>query len=493
MNTVFYAIGAFIATIAIVYSLVSILYNVGSKLGFFSISIFLLGLTVGVLFLDSFFPEASNIPIAQFLLQFKSLIVLILVFCFLVLVILNLLSARAENSKPCDSAIDLATATYEPFVSEVGNSEVTILQRIRKGNSLLEKLQTSADDVDEMISESCRLLKETEQNFIDANTTPGQQGPEYNACISSKGNEEECKDLKLSPERLKAQDDRQRALAEKKYAREKEPFPGLLECFQNPDFEKEEKEEELRNILSELRIYLEKEAKLRKQCDQIQKTMAFVLHLTKKGNAAMESAKTQTEGFESQTGNAIQVLTGDVLLKEADSVIGKAETLVSFLSKTKSEFGKTKSEYVTLRGKVTRIADGQPSQTDLVQAPKPQQGSCPAYMFEYGTDAGVYCCADQPTEYSFDRGTYLKCPSGAGFTEELKKQRRKRMNEAMSTCGETDTACMVAIDSIFSRNLRKQPTCRHPDNPKTDQPVCTYICPKTGKECSYVEFKSAAS
>lgn len=482
---VFYAIGVFIAAILIVSSVIAILVKVGNILGFFSLSLFILTLAFGVLFLESIFPEASNIPLLQLLLQCKTLVFLLLVFCFIFLAIQNMLLARSENTKPCN----YTAAIYEPFVSE--SSETQLLQRIRKANWILEQLQTSSDDLNQISSDTCALLKETEQNFIDANTRPGLQSPEYNACVSSKRNEEECKDLKLPPERQKAQDERQRSLAQKKYSTERQQFRGTLECFQNGD-KNFETEEDLRNILADIQFYLEptEEAKLRKTCRQIQTSMAFVLHLTRQGNAEMEKAKNQSEGFQTEKSESIQILTGNVLIQEADAMFSKAGALVSLISKTKSEFVKAKSEYETLRGKITRMAAGEPTQSDIVQVPKPQQGSCPTYMFEYGTDAGGYCCADFPTEYSFDRSTYVSCPSSSAVTEDLKKQRRKRFNEAMNSCGESDLTCISQVNSTFQNTLRKQPTCRHSDNPKTDVPVCSYICPKTGKTCSYVEFKA---
>jgi hypothetical protein len=474
------AISAFIAVILILSGIIGILLKMEKKLGVFSLAIFFLILTIAILFLDSLFPGVSEIPTIQILLQFRGLLFAILAFIFAFLAIWNLRQTYSQNSKPCN-AISVPVAMYEPFAN--GMSErTTLLRLIRQANQVLEQIQNGSEDVNMMVSDACTLLNEVKQNYIDANASQNQQPEAYTECLTRNGDEEACKNLKLSSEAMEKQNATRKARATRLYESEKARLQTgpMIECFENSEIA--ELEDELRIILTDIEPFIQasEQEKLMRQCKNIRNTMAFVLALTKKGQTQINKADEKIEGF-------LDLGSGVTLIDRAKKILSTAQTLLNEILLTKTEFSKAKSEYDSLQGKVNRMASGEPTQEDILKGPRPEQGSCPSYMFQYAKDAGGYCCADEPTEYNSERGEYLQCSPP---TNDVLKNRKKRFNAALKKCADNDDVCISNTYSVFNQGPQKQAKCRLPENPREATPICTYICSKTGKSCSFAEFRA---
>ncbi len=492
------AISAFIAVILILSGIIGILLKMEKKLGVFSLAIFFMILTIAVLFLDSLFPGVSEIPVIQILLQFRGLLFAILAFIFAFLAIWNLRQTYSQNSKPCN-AISVPVAMYEPFAN--GMSErTTLLRLIRQANQVLEQIQNGSEDVNMMASDSCELLNEVKQKYIDANAELNKQPEEYTQCLIRNSNEEECKNLKLTPEVMEKLNARRLKIATSLYEfkRSRSGFNPMLECFENPDTsEIAEFEEELRSVLKEIEPFIlpEGRERLKNQCNQIRNTMAFVLTLVKSGQSNADEGQQKKEEEERKFDEKqkkkegfLDYGSGNLLIATSSSVLKTALQLLNEINLTKYYFQKAKSEYNALNGKLERMSAGEPTQEDILKGPRPEQGSCPSYMFEYAKDAGGYCCADEPAGYNSERGEYLQCSPP---TNDVLKNRKKRFNAALKKCADNDDACISNTYSVFNQGPQKQAKCRLPENPReAEAPICTYICSKTGKPCSFAEFRA---
>ncbi len=498
------AITAFIAVILILTNSVKFLLKVQSKLGLFSLSIFFLILTIIVFFLDSFFPGASENPIIQILLQFKGVLFGILGFFLAFLTISYLHRTHDQNSKPCNSGY-VPIANYEPFAN-ANQQSIVLIKLIRQANQILEQIQTATEDMSQMVEDACSLQIETRQKYIDANAEEGEQPKEYTDCITRTQSREECEHLKLSSDKMDKRNARKNNRANRMYEDEKARVVSgpMLECFENPEDEDAaeiaELEDELRSVLGDIDSYIQSAEydKIIAQCSQIQNTMTLVLALTKKGKKKTDEGKEkqeeaqekkQEEESKFQEEEGFQDMgSGNTLIANANSIFTKAQTLLVAINTAKVKYTVAKAEYDALQGKVNRMVSGEPTQEDIIKGPTFEQGACPAYMFEIAKDAGGYCCPDEPSNYNSERGQYLECSPP---TDDALKKRKKRFNAAINKCGNNDDACISNTRAVFNQGPGRQTMCRLPENPReTDAPVCTYICSKTGKPCSFAEFKA---
>ena len=457
--------------------------SITSSLALVPFAMLMLGIAVGVIYIDSFIPGISNTanPILQFLYEGKNIAVMIALVGLLIVTIRALLQA-SKRPEPTQGK-----PRYEPFT----DSDST-LKLIQKAQSLLDSIETAVDNLDTMEQEACEIVSDTRQQYLDANMAPGSEMDAYNACIvrEGEGGEEACKNLKPTPERQATLEKRRKERAQQKYQLEFSQFqnakPGsLLECFADQEIE-----EELQDAVQDLEPFVAEafQKQIRDRCLNLRTSMSFVLHLTRKGQAALQKAQA-SEGFVSQ----IQLQPQQqppTLQQKAQQSIQSVQTLLTEIQETQTLFQKAKQEYQTLTGKVNRMASGAPTQQDLVTAlsPAPTQGDCPNFMFAYATDAGGSCCPVEPVEYDTTRGQYLKCGPA---TPETRKAAQKRRNQAMSAC--QNDRCIQATRTAFQNAQQFPQGCRSGLNPlETEGPACSYVC-DTGEVCPYTTFRSEAT
>lgn len=459
-----------------------------SSLALVPFAILMLGIAIGVIYIDSFLPGISNSanPIIQLLYESKNIAVAMALVGLLIVAIRALLlatkSSESTGNKP----------RYEPF----SNSDATTtLKLIQKAQSLLDSIESAVDSLDTLEQEACDMVSESKQQYMDANMAPGSEMDAYNACIirEGEGGEEACKNLKPTPERQATLNARRKERAQQKYQLEFSQFqntkPGtLLECFVDAS---ETYEEELQDAIQDLEPFVSEtfQKRIRDRCLNVQTSMSFVLHLTRKGQAALQKAEANKpkEGFADLATQEQKPLS---LQQKAQQSIQSVQTLLSEIQNTQKVFQEAKQQYQTLTGKVNRMASGAPTQQDLVTAlsPAPVQGSCPRFMFAYATDAGGSCCPVEPANYDTTRGQYLNC---GPITPENRKAAQKRRNQATATC-EGDT-CIRATLAAFQKAQQFPQGCRSGLNPlETAGPACPYVC-ASGDLCPYTTFRSESA
>lgn len=462
--------------------------GVANGLSLVPLAILLLGIAVGVIYIDSIIPGISNTanPLLQFVYDGKNIAIMITIVGLLIVAIRSLLLAvkvpEPTQGKP----------RYEPFATSDFSSNLKLIQ---KAQSLLDQIESVVDNLDTLEQEACEIVSDSRQQYLDANMTPGSEMDAYNTCIvrEGEGGEEACKNLKPTPERQATLNERRKERAQQKYQLEFSQFqntkPGsLLECFAGQETENEtEIEEELQAAVQDLEPFVTEafQKQIRDRCLNLRTSMSFVLHLTHKGQAALQKA--QTEGFQIQPQNQPQVPT---LQQKAQQSIQSVQSLLTEIQETQTLFQKAKQEYQTLTNKVNRMASGAPTQQDLVTAisPAPVQGACPTFMFAYATDVGGSCCPVEPVDYDTTRGQYLKCGPA---TPETRKAAQKRRNQAVGTCQNDN--CIRATLAAFQNAQQFPQGCRSGLNPLEETgPACSYVC-GTGAVCPYSNFRGEST
>lgn len=466
--------------------------GVANGISLVPLAILLLGIAIGVIYMDSLLPGISNTanPILQLVYEGKNIAIMITVVGLLIVAIRSLLLSTnlPESTR--------GMPHYEPFA--ISDSSTSNLKLIQKAQSLLDSIESAVDNLDTLEQEACEMVSDSRQQYLDANMAPGSEMDAYNDCIvrEGEGGEEACKNLKPTPERQATLEKRRKERAQQKYQLEFSQFqnakPGsLLECFVGQESENEsemEIEEELQAAIQDLEPFVAEafQKRIRDRCLNLRTSVSFVLHLTSKGQAALQKA--QAEGFVNQIQAAQpQPLT---IQQKAQQSIQSVQSLLSEIQETQTLFQKAKQEYQTLTGKLNRMASGAPTQQDLLTAmsPAPVQGDCPKFMFAYATDAGGSCCPVEPTEYDTGRGQYLKCGPA---TSETQKVAQKRRNQAMGSC--QDDNCIRATLAAFQNAQQFPQGCRSGLNPLEEMgPACSYVC-STGAVCPYSEFRGEST
>lgn len=474
------AVSALSTLVLFVVITIKFAVDITNVLSLFAFAIFMLGLAIGIIYIDFFLPGRSNTsnPLLEFIIQGKDIIIISCILAFFIITIRTLLVLYKQNTpdKPTNKVY------YEGF------ENFQILKLTQKAQTLLESFESALDDLTQIETETCTVVGESKQMYVNANTSSGSENDAYNACLVREGEkgEELCNDTKPSPERKKELETRRRDRAQQKYQMEFSQFQTrsrksapLLECFSDLS----EDEDDLREALQDLKPYAEEsfQKKIRERCDKIQISMDYVVYLTQKGQSAMENTKIpEKEGFANPT-----------LLQEAEQSIQSVQILLTLIQKTKDIFESGKKKYEELNGKVSRAVSGTPQQSDLISvvSPTPEQGECPRFMFSYGKDpktgADGFCCPFEPTGYDTISGQYQECGTQ---TKEADKHANKRRNAATQNCNDNDI-CIRSTVRAFNSTKQHRKGCSSGKNPlESDMKPCTYIC-KDGEICPYSSFR----